>query len=310
MPVTGLQCPVGLVVFNRPETTERVWAQIETARPARLLVIADGPRRDRPGEGDRCAAARAITERIGWHCEVLRNYSDANLGCRRRVSSGLDWAFRQVEQAIILEDDCVPHPDFFPFCEELLERFQDDGRVMAICGNNHLPPRPGVNASYRFSRYVHVWGWATWRRAWKHYDVDMQRWPSARDTEWFKVLFGNRAVRRYWTRTLQATYEGRINTWDYQWTFACWLQNGLAVVPNVNLVANIGFGAEATHTSGQGSVAYLRTHALSFPLQHPGTVLPDLAADNYTQRFAYFDPDLLVRARAIAGTVLARLKRT
>src|SRR6185369_14461868 len=166
----ALTTPVAFIIFNRPDTTEKVFAEIARARPPKLLVIADGPRAGRAGEADRCAATRAIIDRVDWDCKVLTNYSDVNLGCKNRVASGIDWVFEQVPEAIILEDDCLPDPTFFRFCEELLIRYREDERISQICGANFQFGRKRSNDSYYFSRYNHIWGWASWRRAWQHYD--------------------------------------------------------------------------------------------------------------------------------------------
>ncbi|OUC08639.1 hemolytic protein HlpA-like protein, partial [Litorilinea aerophila] len=165
-----MQTPVIFLIFNRPDTTAQVFAEIAKARPRRLLVVADGPRPHRPDDVEKCSATRAVIERVDWPCEVSCDFAEENLGGRRRISSGLTWAFSQVEAAIVLEDDCLPHPTFFPFCEELLNRYCHDERIMAITGDNFQFGRSRTKYSYYFSRYFHSWGWATWRRAWQHYD--------------------------------------------------------------------------------------------------------------------------------------------
>lgn len=282
-----LKTPVALFIFNRPDMTARVFESIRQAKPSKLMVVADGPRADCPGEAEKCAAARAVIERLDWECELLKNYADLNLGCKRRMSSGLDWVFRTVDAAIILEDDCIPHPTFFRFCSELLAKYQDDERIMAISGDNFQFGQRRTEDSYYFSRYSHSWGWASWRRAWQHYDVEMKLWPKIRDGDWLKDLLLDPHVVKYWTEIFQVTYEGHINTWDYQWLFACWMQSGLAILPNVNLVSNIGFGAEATHTTSDSPLADMPMAAMRFPLQHPSFVLRDTQADDFTQNVIY-----------------------
>nr|MBA3765731.1 glycosyltransferase family 2 protein [Acidobacteriota bacterium] len=176
-----MNVPVALIIFNRADTTARVLAEIAKARPSKLLVIADGPRADHPDDAEKCLAARAAIDRVNWDCEVLTNYSEVNLGCGARPSSGLDWVFENVAEAIILEDDCLPHPTFFPFCAELLERHRDDERVMMISGDNFQFGRKRTQYSYYFSRYTHTWGWATWRRAWRYFDREIKLWPALRE---------------------------------------------------------------------------------------------------------------------------------
>ena len=190
-----LKTPVAFIIFKRPEETQRVFAEIRKVKPPKLLVVADGPRPDKPGEDRQCAAARAIIEQVDWECEVLQNYADRNLGCRLRVSSGLDWVFDTVEEAIIIEDDCLPHPTFFRFAEELLERYRDDSRIMSISGQNVQFGRKRTDYSYYFSRYNHCWSWASWRRAWQYYDVEMKIWPKIRDSSFLKnILVDSRAI--------------------------------------------------------------------------------------------------------------------
>jgi hypothetical protein len=283
-----LTTPIAFIVFNRPDTTAKVFEAIRQAQPPKLLIIADGARPDRIGEAEKCQQVREICDRIDWDCEVLRNYSDPNLGCKKRVSSGLDWVFQQVEAAIILEDDCLPDPTFFPFCQELLEKYRDDQRVMFIGGTNYQFGKKRSDYSYYFSRYNHVWGWASWRRAWQHYDVEMNLLPTIKSGNWLKdILNSDRAVK-HWENTFETVYQNQLNTWDLQWTFACWLQSGLSIIPNVNLVSNIGFGIDATHTNAMNHpLANMVTAALELPLTHPPFLIRDANADIFTENKFY-----------------------
>ena len=278
-----IKTPVAFIIFNRPETTKRVFEEIAKARPQKLLVIADGPRVDHLDDVEKCAAVRDIIDGVDWDYEVLKNYSDVNLGCKRRVSSGLDWVFDTFEEAIILEDDCLPHPTFFRFCEELLERYRDDDRVMHIGGNNFLCSRENLKYSYYFSMYSQIWGWATWRRAWKYYDVEMKLWPTIRDNEWMESIFDDKQYANYRKKIWDNTYNGKIDTWDYQWLFAMLIQNGVSILPKMNLISNIGFGKDATHAQKGGKLrAGLQTSGVEFPLRHPLFMVRDAIADgNY-----------------------------
>jgi hypothetical protein len=287
-----MRTPVALIIFNRPDTTARVFEAIRLAKPPLLLVIADGARASKPEESKKCADTRAIIDRVDWDCEVRTNYSDVNLGCGKRVSSGLNWVFQEVEEAIILEDDCLPDPSFFQFCEELLEYYRDDRRIMAISGNNFQSGTKYGDDSYYFSRYNHVWGWASWRRAWQHYDFTMSQWPQIRDDGWLNSVFDNRASVRYWTVEFDKMYNCGVDTWDYQWTFACWIQNGLTILPQVNLISNIGFNADATHTLKDVPWANQAVHSAKFPLIHPPFVLRNSKGDLYTDRIM-FEPNPL-----------------
>jgi len=290
-----LTTPVALLIFNRPDTTARVFEAIRQAKPPQLLVVADGPRPDRADDIEKCKAARAIVEGVDWDCEVLTNYSDLNLGCGKRPATGITWVFEQVEEAIIFEDDCLPHPTFFRFCEELLSYYRHDERIMVISGNNFQFGRSRTDYSYYFSRYNHIWGWASWRRAWKYFDYDLKLWPKIRKENWLTSILENRKVVKYWTKNFQRTYEGDPTVWDYRWTFACWIQNGLTILPNVNLVSNIGFGEDATHTIGSKSrVANLPVKEMNFPLKHPPFLLRHVEADDFTYR-NLFDSSLFSR---------------
>lgn len=303
-----VQKPVAFLVFNRPDTTARVFEAIRKARPPKLLVVADGPRTDKPGEAERCAAVRRIIDGVDWTCEVLKNYSDVNLGCKQRVSSGLEWVFNTVEEAIILEDDCLPHPTFFPFCEELLDRYRNDERVAMISGDNFQFGQRRTEYSYYFSIYPHIWGWASWRRTWKMYDVDMRSWPEVRDGGWLHDIFGDARTVRYWTGIFDRAYRNEIDTWDYQLAFSLWIQAGLIILPNVNLVSNIGFGEGASHTNSGNIVANMPAEPMALPLRHPHFVVRNAQADRYTYRIQY-EPGLFLKVKLKLGLFTPPPKR-
>lgn len=282
-----LKTPVCFIIFNRPDVTEQVFEKIREAKPPKLLVIADGARANKAGELEKCLAARAIINQVDWECEVLTNYSDVNLGCRKRIYTGLDWVFSQVEEAIILEDDCLPHPTFFRFCEELLEEYRHNSRIMLVSGQNLQFGQKRRNYSYYFSRYNHCWGWATWKRAWQHYDDTMALWPQTRDENWLFDILQDEQAFKYWSSMFQAMYEG-FDTWDYPWLFACYINQGLSVLPNINLVSNIGFGKEGTHATDSNSIlANIPAEEIQFPLEHPPFIVRDTQADNFTERTFY-----------------------
>ena len=286
-----LTTPVAFLIFNRPDTTARVFEAIRQAKPPMLLVVADGPRPDRADDIEKCKAARAVIEGVDWDCEVLKNYSDVNLGCKNRVSSGLDWVFEMVEEAIILEDDCLPHPNFFRFCEELLKIYKSDTRIMSICGVNFQFGRKTSNYSYYYSIYHDCWGWATWKRAWKNYDVSMNLWEILRDTSFIKDKLLDSRATKYWQRIFQAAYEDKINSWFYPWLFSCWTQSGLGIFPQENLVSNIGFGKSSTHTKDSSNTyANLPLLSVDFPLNHPPFVLQNKRADKFTQNTRFYPP--------------------
>lgn len=294
-----MKTPVVLIIFNRPQHTEKVFEVIRQVQPSQLLVIADGPRPNRPEDKEKCASARAIIDRVDWECQVLKNYSDINLGCDPRIIDGLNWVFDTVEEAIILEDDCIPHPTFLTYCEELLDRYRHDKRVMNISGQNVLFGRKRTEYSYYYSRFTLCWGWATWRRSWQYFDVDLKLWPEVRDRRFMKDILEDPYAVKVWERTAQMLYDGRLTGWDFKWMLSCWLQNGLCIISDRNLVTNIGYGAEATHIHDEKDPYIKMTiEAMDFPLKHPPFILRDLEADKFTQRTLFdYDPNIFKKVK-------------
>lgn len=286
MSAYALTTPVALLVFNRPDTTARVFDAIRKARPTRLLIVADGPRVGHADDGALCAEVRSIVEQVDWPCDVMKNYSDVNLGCGVRPATGITWVFEQVEEAIILEDDCQPHPTFFRYCQELLERYRDDERIMHIAGNNALVGSNRGEYSYYFSLFPHCWGWASWRRAWRYFDFDMKLFQEVATEGWLDCIFPDKRASKYWSQKFKEVYgPHKKHIWDYQWTFACWTCSGLSILPNNNLISNIGFGTEATHTKDVASrYSLMPVTTMEFPLNHPQFVMRDAQADAETQK--------------------------
>jgi hypothetical protein len=294
-----MKTPVVLIIFNRPHHTEKVFEVIRQVQPSTLLVIADGPRPNRPEDKEKCASARAIIDRVDWECQVFKNYSDINLGCDPRIIDGLNWVFDTVEEAIILEDDCIPHPSFFTYCEALLDRYRHDQRVMNISGQNVLSGRKRTDYSYYFSRFTLCWGWATWRRSWQYFDIDLKLWPEVRDKRFMKDILEDPYAVKVWERTAQMLYDGRLTGWDFKWMLSCWLQNGLCIISDRNLVTNIGYGAEATHIHDEKD-PYIKMaiEEMDFPLKHPPFILRDLEADRFTQRTLFdYDPNIFKKVQ-------------
>ena len=282
--------PVLLIIFNRADTTKLVFEAIRKARPPRLYVAADGPRAHVPSDQQKCAAARKIVEQVDWPCEVKTLFHDENLNCGKAPSTAMSWFFKHEEQGIILEDDCLPSQSFFRYCQELLEKYKDDSRVMHVGGNNFLGGwRNDPDYSYYFSRSGHIWGWATWRRAWQTFDFDILLYTKLKQKGFFDRFFLNPLEKVYRLRKFDKTVanRGNVDWWDYQWDFARFSNSGLAIVPNRNLVKNLGFGEGATHTvNGSGEFNKLEAQELNFPLQHPPFVIRDIESDKkYFNRF-------------------------
>ncbi|CAN6134390.1 hypothetical protein MCEKH37_01185 [Methylophilaceae bacterium] len=282
-----LQTPVVFIIFNRPDTTLKVFNEIAKVKPKKLLVIADGPRIGKPNEAENCKKTRDIINQIDWPCEVLRNYSEVNLGCKRRVSSGISWAFDQVEEAIFLEDDCLPDISFFYYCEELLGRYRYDESVGVISGDNFQFGKKRGDASYYFSKYVHIWGWASWRRAWQYYDVDIKSWPKYKANNLLDKVHVNKHEIKFWTDIMDSVHGGKIDTWDYQWVLAHWANDMKSIIPQVNLISNIGFGDQATHTKNVNEFANMESKAMEFPLIHSNSLCICKEADVFTKKIMF-----------------------
>jgi hypothetical protein len=275
-----LQTPVAFFVFKRPDTTRRVFDAISKARPTKLLLIADGPRGDRAGEAEACRQVRDIVDRVDWPCEVYKDFSQLNLGCGQRMISGLNWVFSLVEEAIILEDDCLPDLSFFTFCQELLEKYRGNERVAYICGDNFVERYMKPGNSYYFSQIGGIWGWATWRSEWLRYDRHLSDWPKLRDQGVLEELFDEPKVIRHFTEIFDAMHENRgPDTWDHQWLYTTLKNNSLIVVPSVNLVSNIGFGEGATHTLREDRRCMIPASTIEFPLTHPHSFIPSRSLD-------------------------------
>jgi hypothetical protein len=302
----GVGLPVVVIVFNRPDCTSRVLEALARFKPDPLFVVGDGPRPGRPEDVENVRKVRRLFERLPWRCDMIQSMSDENMGCRRRVSSGLDWVFGQVEQAVILEDDIVPGESFLPFCEELLARYRDDARVGSISATDFAAGQHRFHASYAFSRYNLFWGWATWRRAWRAYDDSLGGMTSGDARGLEEVLgrtFSRWRERVYWRAVLRKVAAEQIDSWGYRWLFSCWKAGMLGVQPAGSLVTNIGTGADATHTRS-GIYGIKGVVPMRFPLVHPASVAADRCLDRRIEDRLYSKS---VAARA--AWIWSRLRR-
>lgn len=292
----ALHVPVLLIIFNRPETTKRVFDAIRRAKPPRLYIAADGPRSGVETDITRCEEARKIVNEVDWDCEVKTLFRQRNLNCGIAPSSAFTWFFEHEEEGIILEDDCLPSQSFFWYCQELLERYRNDTRVMHIGGNNFLCGwQNDENYSYYFSKSGHIWGWATWRRAWKNFDYNIGLYRDLRAQGYFNKYFLNGMEKIYRLRKFDKTIRADkpVDWWDYQWDFARYINSGLAIVPKVNLVKNIGFGDIATHTTNSNTdSSRLEAEEIELPLRHPPFMIRDLESER--KYFKNFFKDLIL----------------
>ncbi len=284
----SLDTPVLFVIYRRPEATRRVFEAIAAVRPRHLFIAADGPatRADRAA----CDETRTIVQRVDWNCDAMRDFSDENLGLNRRMISAINWVFQEFDSAIVLEDDCLPHPQFFAFCSSMLRRYQDDARVVHVSGECYRARREG-DASYFFSKYPLAWGWATWRRAWSLFDPSIRSWPHFREQAETNALFDSADERRYWRSTFARLHDdhqalGTPISWDYAWYHAC-MAHGLSIHPASNLVSNIGHGPLASNTRDVTELSNRPTAPLVEPFVHPARIARDRQADldTFDRRF-------------------------
>ncbi len=260
----GFKIPVLFLIFNRPDTTKKVFDEIRKIKPRYLYIAADGPQSGKKENLNKSQETRKITENIDWRCKVKRLYRDKNLGCGKAVSSAINWFFENVESGIILEDDCLPDRSFFSFSEAMLKKYKKDSKIMHISGDNFLNYKDQDRNSYMLSSYPHIWGWATWRRAWEKYDFDMKDWRQRNLVQKLKFAKGSLWNKIYWIAMFDGIVNGGINTWDFQWVNALMKNNGLSIVPGVNLVSNIGFGKDSSHTkSANYTLSNVRTVSIN-----------------------------------------------
>lgn len=286
----NINTPVVLFIYKRGNNLVDICKTLKKSKVKAIYIVADGPKN---------AAEKILTDQvrnlleslITWECKVYKNYSDTNLGLKERFSSGISWVFNQTDRAIFIEDDCLPDPSFFPFCEELLEKYKNNNRVISVAGNNFQSPTNKVADSYYFSRYPHVWGWATWKRVWDKYDSGIGDWPKLRQSGWLSKVYPDRFfIRKFWTYIFDRLYSGKINTWDYQLSYLSLKMGGFNIIPNVNLVKNVGYGEDATNLKKKNKTINVPTNNINFPLIHPKEITYADQQDKYIEELVYLHP--------------------
>lgn len=286
------------LIFNRPSTTSLVFKKIRQAKPPRLYIAADGPRKGNDDDKKKSIKVREVVTRVDWPCEVKSLYRNENLGCKKAISSAITWFFENEEQGIILEDDCLPNLDFFNFCDNLLIHYSKNEKISAITGNNFQDNNWRGNASYYFSKYFHCWGWATWRRSWQNYDGEISFWPKWRNSKDWINFISNKLEREYWKNIFNKVHQGKIDSWAYPWTANIWYNKGLVITPNTNLVSNIGFGESATHTKSKKDKPVLPANNLG-NLIHSNRVERNIEADDWTFNHHYGGKNLIFPSNLI-----------
>ena len=277
------ETPILFLIFNRPESTRKVFEEIKKIKPTKFFIAADGPRSDKPGEKQLCEETRGIVNNIDWDCDFKLLFRNENLGCGLAVSQAISWFFSQVEFGIILEDDCFPHPDFFSYCEELLIKFNKNQKVMFSGANNFQDGKEYGNASYYFSKHNHIWGWATWKYVWDNYDLQLAGIYTLRMI--WKLLITFRLSPLpviYYLHKFILAKKGKLSTWDYQLTLTLWNINAISIIPNNNLVTNLGIGIESTHTGIESSDLFIPLYPETIkPLVHNDNIKMNFKADRY-----------------------------
>ena len=276
--------PILFIIFNRLDTTQQVFAQIKKVQPAQLFIAADGPRNDKEGEKEKCEVVRKwVLEQIDWDCDVKTLFRNENLGCGKGPASAIDWFFQNVERGIILEDDCLPNNSFFVFCETMLKRFENDCNIMHISGNNFQLSQIG-NESYYLSKLPHIWGWATWRRAWGKYEFDLTGFDDTKNCNYFNY----KSIDDYWHDLFKKTKKEFTLFWDCQWVFTILHNNGFCILPQNNLVTNIGFGEDSTHTSDRGNyLASMKSYEMEISMNEKDLIYDSLADINFHVLFRW-----------------------
>lgn len=274
--------PVLFLVFNRPAVTQQVFDAIREAKPKQLFIAADGPRENNIKDIENCKAVKAVVANIDWDCELKTLYRVENLGCGLSVSSAISWFFEHVEQGIILEDDCLPSASFFPFCQEMLELYKNDTRIHSIGGTNFFERWNRGDDSYFFSKESGIWGWATWKRSWKEYDYYVSKWQYPEVVALFKSQFENSIQKDIFVHIFEQFFNTKeAHTWDFQFVFSRFINSQFGIIPSVNLITNIGFGNQATHTTKEDALfSNLRSYEISFPLIHPKAIIIDKEYDS------------------------------
>ncbi len=308
-----MKVPILLLAFNRPTLTNKVFSTIKKYKPNKLYFSVDGPRIGNQNDELNNQLVKNLVSEIDWDCEVFTNFSEVNLGCRNAVSGGINWFFEKEELGIILEDDCYPDDSFFIFCEELLLKYKHDTSIGMISGTNFSFGKNKLKSSYSFSIYPHIWGWATWRRAWLGYNVNIPDYSDRRRENFLKNIFPDIKEQDFWYRNFDLVAYENFNTWDYQWVFHNFKNFRINIVPSKNLIKNIGSGKDATHTQDLGIFSKLKLEKIDFPLKHPLKVERDKNTERYSRKtfgleWKVYYP-LLISLRSIFKKISIFLKR-
>lgn len=280
-----LNTPVLFIIFNQPDITKKVFEAIKSVKPKILYISGDGPRNEIPGEIIQCEKTRSIINEIDWDCDLHTRFLDKNMGCNDAIWGALNWFFDKITEGIVLESDCLPHPDFWYYTSELLERYRNKTEIKFIGGNNYQNSINRGDGSYFFSKMAYNWGWATWKRAWQEFDYDICNKYSK--NSFHKIInsqFVDNDERKYWKKIFKFVREDRPYMWDFRILFSIWAASGITIAPNVNLVTNIGFHPDALTTKDISSPYNNLPLESILPIRHPSKIKIDIEADLYYYR--------------------------
>jgi len=291
-----MNIPIVLIIYHRPDLIKNLVNALRSVKPKNIYVVADGPKT--PQDKVVCDYARDMIKEIDWPCQIHKIYARVNMGLRKRVVSGLNAVFKKEKWAVILEDDLVVESSFFKYCEILLKKYETDPRVASISGNNFLSEKYKSSSSYYFSKYVHSWGWATWRRAWNFYDDDLSGWKTPKYVNKLNSSLNSKMMVLYWTMIFDRTKQMKVDSWAYRWTYSTLFRNMLTIMPWVNMVSNIGFGTGATHTKEKNNTSNIPISPIKFPLKHPKIIKVNEKIDKRTEWAVY------VSVRIVVGLII------
>jgi hypothetical protein len=291
----ALETAVLFIVFNRPNTTRQVFEAIRKAKPPRLYIASDGPRSGNLGEADRVEVVRKISTNVDWPCEVKTLFRDRNMGCKHAVSGAISWFFEFEEQGIILEDDCLPSHSFFWYCEELLGKYKFDEKIYLISGDARGSESANMQEDYGFCKYPLIWGWASWANIWSKYNVNISDWPNTKNPI-IESVSDYPPTKNFWKKTFDDLYEKKIDTWDYQFAYLLLMNKAKCIVPRVNLISNIGFGVDATHTHfARSQAANKPIFNINIPLRHEVSPISEIKINNYFDKNLFRLDNLFIR---------------
>lgn len=303
------ETPVLFIVFNRPEITAKTLSVIKEVKPKYLYIAADGPRKNRPDDAEKCKKVKeVIHEMVDWDCELKTLYREENRGCGHGPAEAITWFFDHVEQGIILEDDCLPAKSFFRFCEELLKKYKDDDKVWWISGSNFFGKWYTKKASYSLSNFGPLWGWATWRNYWENFDYSAEGWFTKTGKENVRKSLNNNLYYKYFSKVFDRYFEiTKDDVWDYQFLFSRFNHGGVTIIPSANQITNIGFGENATHTRSNSAINP-QVYEIKFPLQHPKKNVDNLFDWLFFQKYLKTNKTLLNRLLVKAVKLYTNVK--